>query len=41
MKVVFADTGYWEAVLNPKDYLNAIKLDAGAAGHEFVLAQNN
>lgn len=23
MKVVFADTGYWEAVLNPKDNLNA------------------
>ncbi len=22
MKVVFADTGYWEAVLNPKDNLN-------------------
>lgn len=23
MKVVFADTGYWEAVLNPKDNLHA------------------
>jgi predicted nucleic acid-binding protein len=23
MRVVFADTGYWEAVLNPKDSLNA------------------
>ena len=23
MKTVFADTGYWEAVLNPKDKLNA------------------
>jgi uncharacterized protein len=23
MRVVFADTGYWEAVLNPKDNLNA------------------
>jgi hypothetical protein len=23
MKVVFADTGYWEAILNPKDGLHA------------------
>lgn len=33
MKVVFADTGYWEAVLNPKDNLNtkarAISSDLG------------
>jgi uncharacterized protein len=24
MKTVFADTGYWEATLNPRDQLNAI-----------------
>lgn len=33
MKVVFADTGYWEAVLNPKDNLNtkarAVSSDLG------------
>lgn len=31
MKVVFADTGYWEAVLNPNDKLHAKAQEASVA----------
>ena len=31
MKVVFADTGYWEAVLNPNDKLHTKAQEASAA----------
>lgn len=31
MKIVFADTGYWEAVLNPSDRLHAKAQEASAA----------
>lgn len=35
MKVVFADTGYWEAVLNPKDMLHARAREISASLGKF------
>lgn len=31
MRTVFADTGYWAAVLNPNDGLNALAIAASRA----------
>lgn len=35
MRVVFADTGYWEAVLNPKDMLHAKAREISASLGKF------